>query len=90
MIHCTPEVVHLAVDLPVDLVEMPAPMRNATHAADPLPTDVACEHGAKPVPPEPHRLMAKIDAAFEQQVLDVPQRQREPYIHHHHKADHLG
>jgi hypothetical protein len=31
---------------------------------------------AEPVPQEPHRLVADIDPALEQQVLYVPQRQR--------------
>ena len=34
--------------------------------------------------------MADIDPAFMKQVLDLSQRQREPDIHHHRQADHLG
>ena len=34
------------------------------------------EHRTEPVPPEPHRFVADIDAAFEQQIFDLPQRQR--------------
>ena len=34
--------------------------------------------------------MADVDPALEQQVLDVPQRQLEPHLHHDHQADHLG
>jgi hypothetical protein len=45
----------------------------AAHVLDPLPADLAGEHRAEPVPPQPHRLMADVDAALEQQVLDVPQ-----------------
>ena len=44
----------------------------------------------EPVPPHPHCLMAQIDPALEQQVLDVPQRQREPHVHHHDETDHPG
>jgi hypothetical protein len=33
--------------------------------------------------------VAQVDAALGEQVLDVPQRQREPHVHHHHQADHL-
>lgn len=33
--------------------------------------------------------MAEINAALEQQILDVPQAQREPDIHHDHEPDHL-
>ena len=32
------------------------------------------EHRAEPVPPEPYRLVADIDTALEQQVLDLAQR----------------
>ena len=43
-----------------------------------------------PVPPEPHRLMADIDATLEQQILDLAQRQRIADVQHHSEADHLG
>jgi hypothetical protein len=32
------------------------------------------EHRTEPVPPKSHRLVADIDAAFKQEILDVPQR----------------
>jgi hypothetical protein len=35
------------------------------------------------------RFMANVDAALEQQVLDVSQRQREADVHHHDQPDHL-
>jgi hypothetical protein len=38
------------------------------------------EHQPKPVPPEAHRLMTKVDPALEEQVLHIPQRQREADI----------
>jgi hypothetical protein len=31
-----------------------------------------------------------IDAALEEQILNIPERQQEPHMHHHHKADPLG
>ena len=68
-----PEVVHLAVDLHVNLIEMPSPLTNAAHGTDPLPSYVACEQWTEPVPPEPNRLMAKIDASLKQQVFHIPQ-----------------
>ena len=43
-----------------------------------------------PVPPEPYRLVADIDTALEQQVLDLAQRQRVPDIHHHREANDFG
>ena len=35
-------------------------------------------------------LVADVDATLGQQVLDLPQRQREPDIHHHSEPDDLG
>jgi hypothetical protein len=71
MIDGAPQIVHLAVDLHVDLVEVPAPMRMSPHAIDTLLTDLGGEHGAKPVPPEPHRLVTDVDAALGKQVFNV-------------------
>ncbi|WP_245306361.1 hypothetical protein [Roseovarius aestuariivivens] len=34
--------------------------------------------------------MADIDAALMQQILDIPQREREPDIHHNRQADDLS
>src|SRR5215217_6881088 len=73
MIDGTPQVAHLAIHLHVHLVEMPPPLAEAAHAAHPLPTDVACEQRAEPVPPVPHRLMTDVDATLCKQVFDVPQ-----------------
>ena len=52
--------------------------------------DLCGEHRAEPVPPEPYRLVADIDTALEQQVLDLAQRQRVPDIHHHREANDFG
>jgi len=38
--------------------------------------DIGGKHRTKPVPPETHRFMADVDAAFEQQIFDLAQRQR--------------
>jgi glutathione synthase/RimK-type ligase-like ATP-grasp enzyme len=59
----------------------------ALHA--PLP-DLSRKHRTEPVPPEPHRLVADIDATLEQQVLDLAQRKRISDTHHHRQADDLG
>src|SRR5918994_7774671 len=48
------------------------------------------EHRTEPVPPEPHRFVADIDPAFEQQILDLPQRQWIADVYHHREADDLG
>jgi len=84
-----PEVHHLATQLHVHLVEVPAPMPKAAHPVHPLATDIGCEHRSKPVPPQPNRFMTYVDAALEQQVHDVAQAQRKADVHHHHEPDHL-
>jgi len=89
MVDSAPEVVALAVDPDEDLVQVPAPMGKGSHRLNPLAADLAGEHRTEPVPPEPHRLMADVDAALGQQVFHVPQREREADVHQHHQPDHL-
>ena len=84
-----PEIDHLAVQLHVHLVQVPPPVAEPTHPVDALPPDVASEHRPKAVPPQPYRFMTDVDPTLEQQVLDVPQRQREAHVHQHHQPDHL-
>ena len=48
------------------------------------------EHGPEPSPLEPHRLVAHPDAAIVQEVLHVPEREREADIQHHRQADYFG
>lgn len=90
MANSPPEIMHLAVDLHVHLVEMPAPVRAFSHLAHPLFADFSREYGTETVPPQPHCLMTNIDATFRQKILDIAQRQRVTDIHHHDQADHLG
>jgi hypothetical protein len=42
------------------------------------------------MPPVPDALVAELDAALMQQILDVPEREREADVHHHRQADDLG
>jgi hypothetical protein len=56
----SPQVDHLAVELHVHLIKMPAPMAKAAHGRDTLPADVGREQRAKAVPPVPHRLATDI------------------------------
>ena len=85
----TPQVDHLTVQLDVHLVEVPAPVTDAAHTRQPLAPDLAGEQRTEPVPPHSHSLVANVDPVFEQQVLDVAQRQRITDLHHHNEADHL-
>jgi hypothetical protein len=51
--------------------------------------DFRGEHWTELVPPKTHSLVADIDAAFEQKILDLTQLQPIPDVHHHCQADHL-
>ena len=51
--------------------------------------DLGGEHWAKPVPPEPDGLMADVDPALGQQILDVAQRERISHVHHHDQTDNV-
>jgi hypothetical protein len=86
----SPEVMHLAVDLHIDLVQVPSPVGVGSHAIDTLTPDFSGEHWAEAVPPEADRLVADIYAVLVEQVFHVTKRQRVFHIHHHHEADHLG
>jgi hypothetical protein len=57
MIDRPPEVHHLAVQLHVHLVEVPAPVAETAHSTYLLTADIAGEHRAEPVPPHPHHLV---------------------------------
>ena len=89
VVHRSPQVMHLAIDLYVHLIEMPLPVSEAPHPGDTLAADVRSKKRTEAVPPQPHRLMAEVNAALKQQVLNVAQAQREPDIHHDDKPDYL-
>jgi len=55
----------------------------------PLP-DLRGKHRTETAPPEPHRLVADVDAPLREQIRDLSQRQRIADVHHHREADHLG
>jgi len=80
----------LTIELDVQFVEAPLPRLEAAHAVYPLPADVGSEQRAEPVPPEPHRLVANIYPALEQEILDIAQAERIENLHHHYQPDHLG
>jgi hypothetical protein len=90
VVDCPLEVKHLAIEFDVDLVEMPSPMGELTHLLHPPAADLAGENRAEPVAPQPHRLVADVDAALEQQVLHVAQRQGVPNVHQDDQPDDLG
>ena len=55
-----------------------------------LPPDLTREHRAEALPPEAHRPVAHLDAALMEQVLHVPQGEREANVEHDRQADDLG
>ena len=68
----TLEVVGFTVDLHEGLIQMPLPIRMSAKVLNPISSDLGGEHRAEPVPPKPHRLVANINTALMQQILDVP------------------
>src|SRR6056297_1346059 len=88
VINSTPQVVLFAIDLHEHLVQTPAPPAGA-HALDPPLSDLGGEDRTEPMPPEPDGLVADVDAALMEQVLDIPQREREANVEHHRQADDL-
>ena len=67
-----PQINHLAVQLHVHLVQVPSPVTKASHVAHALATDLTGDHRSEPIRSEPHGLVADVDAALEQQILDIP------------------
>jgi hypothetical protein len=60
------------------------------HLVDTLSPDLCGDNPARPAPPEPHRLMADLDAEFVQMILDVAQQARVTDIEHDRQADDFG
>ena len=79
----------LAVDADTHLIKMPTPVLPVAPAY-PSPPDLAGKQRAEAIPPIPYRLMADVDTALEQQILDLSQRQWVADIHHHREADDFG
>ncbi len=71
--HRPPEIAHLAVDADVDLFEMPAPLGMLAHGLDALLRS-RWRTSARTAPPEPRGPGADVNAAFVQEVPDVPER----------------
>lgn len=77
------------VDPDEHLIQVPSPGRIRSLLNTTL-SDLRSEQRTKPVPPETHGFVADIDPAFEQQIFDLPQRERIANVHHHREADDLG
>ena len=89
VINRPPQIVQLAIDLHVNLIEVSPPMARPAHRAHALAANVAGENRTETVPPEPHGLVAHVNSTLEEQILDVAQRQGKPDVHQHYQADYL-
>jgi len=89
MIDSPPEIAGLAVDLHEHLIQVPSPLDEAAHARNPLLSDLGREHRTKPVPPKSDGLMADVDPALSQEILDISQRKRVPHVHHDDQTNHF-
>jgi hypothetical protein len=65
------------------------PLGEAAQTRAPVLSDLCREHRAKPVPPKSDGLMADVDPALGQEILDVSQRQWVPHVHHYDQTDHF-
>lgn len=87
MIHGTPKVMLLAIDLYENLIQVPLPIGIGAEILDAFPADLGGEYRAEPIPPKADRFVAYVDATLVQQVLDILKRKRETDIHHHRQAN---
>ena len=89
MIDGAPKIMLDAVYANENLVDMPAPerMRPSVNASF---LDLRGEHWSEAMLPEPDGLVADIYATFEENVLDLAERQWETDVHHHREVDNLG
>ena len=87
VINGAPEVVGFTFDLHEDLVEMPTPVVRALVKSLLALFELLRKQSTKPVPPKPYCLVAHVDPTLVEQVLDLSQRQRIPYVHHDGELD---
>jgi hypothetical protein len=71
MIHSTPKIVRLSVDLHENFVQVPLPIRMGALLLNAFSADLGGEQRAEPIPPKPNCLVTDIDPTFVQQVFDV-------------------
>jgi hypothetical protein len=92
-----PKVMPFTIDLHEHLVQMPPPSTR-THALNASLSDFARKNRPKSMPLVPGGFVAHIDAAFVQQILDVPVSQKRSYnapirfhtVNHAHKLKSMG
>jgi hypothetical protein len=84
VVHRPPQAHALAADLHHHFVEMPASRRLGTGTAK-----VVSDQRTELQRPAPDRLIADLDTALRQQLLDVAKAQREPEVQPDGMPDHL-
>ena len=89
MIDSPQYIMPLAVDLHEHLIKIPAPAAGLHSSNTPF-SDLRRKHWAEPMPPESHSLMADIDAALVQQILEIAKGQRETDGQHRRQADNFA
>jgi hypothetical protein len=88
MIDGAPQVKHLAIDPDEHLVQVSAPVGIGSMMNPTFP-DLGSKHRTEPVPPEPYRFVADVDAALGQDILDLAERKRVSNVQHHRQTDDL-
>ena len=83
MINKPSQIMLLTDDLHKHLVEAPSRLGVDPRVIDPPSDNFSSEHRSEPIPPEPHGLVADVDAMFCHLVLDVPVKQRELDVHYY-------
>ena len=75
MVDSAPKIVLDAIDLYKHLIQVPLPLRVLTHIGGSFRPDLTREDRTKVIDPSPDALMANIDTAFMQQVLNIAKRE---------------
>ena len=73
MIHRPPKIVSLPTDLHEDLIQVPLPLRRLPHSFGSTFADLVREVSPEPIDPVTDRFVANVDAAFMEQVFNIPQ-----------------
>ena len=73
MVNGTPQIVSLPTDLYKDFVQVPLPLRRLSHSFRTTLPYLLGKVSAKAVHPVTNRFMADIDAAFMEQIFNIPQ-----------------
>ena len=71
LVHATPQVMAFAIDFHEHLIKVLPPTRQRTHSTLPLLAELGGKDRTKTVPPELDRLVAHLDPALVEKVLNI-------------------